>query len=87
MTCDFAGEMVKRLGERFEKSDFAQIPGYKAVIDTKIDYSSNGERIDLDAVVAAQSDFKKLVLGYRASGTALPYPDKWFDAYISNLCL
>ena len=57
------------------------------MVDANTDYSSNDERIDLDAVVAAQTDFKKLVLGYRASGTALPYPDHWFDAYISNLCL
>ena len=38
-------------------------------------------------MVKSKGDFRKLVLGYRASGTDLPYPDSWFTGYVSNLCL
>ena len=41
----------------------------------------------LDQIVAENGDFRKLVIGCRASGTALPYPDAWFSCYVSNLVL
>lgn len=37
--------------------------------------------------MAEQGDFRKLVYGCQASGTALPFPDCWFDSYVSNLVL
>ena len=38
-------------------------------------------------MVAAQGEFRKLVIGCRASGSALPFPDEWFTSYVSNLVL
>ena len=76
--------MVK---ERFEASEFAQIPGNVHEIDCQTDYTTNGKKIDMDALVAAKGSFKKAVFGHWASATALPYPDAWFDCYVSNLCL
>ena len=35
----------------------------------------------------AQGEFRKLVIGCRASGSALPFPDAWFTCYVSNLVL
>lgn len=32
-------------------------------------------------------DFNRLVYGCQASGTDLPFPDQWFDAYVANLVL
>ena len=57
------------------------------MIDHETDYVSNGERINLDQVVAEQGEFRKLVFGCRASGSALPFPDQWFTSYVSNLVL
>ena len=37
--------------------------------------------------MAEQGDFRKLVYGCQASGSALPFPDCWFDSYVSNLVL
>ena len=78
---------------RFKKSDFSQIRGNKVIIDSETDFvasnSIKGRRdiIDLDALVEAQGQFKKLVYGCKASGSALPFPDEWFDCYVSNLVL
>ena len=41
----------------------------------------------MNTLVSSKGNFKKAVFGFRASGSALPYPDKWFNAYVSNLCL
>mmetsp|Transcript_22 Transcript_22/g.26 ORF Transcript_22/g.26 Transcript_22/m.26 type:complete len:91 (-) Transcript_22:381-653(-) len=38
-------------------------------------------------MVQAQGEFRKLVIGCRASGSALPFPDGWFTCYVSNLVL
>ena len=63
------------------------------IIDSETDYVSSNSRsqrdniIDLDALVEAQGHFKKLVYGCKASGSALPFPDNWFDCYVSNLVL
>ena len=38
-------------------------------------------------MVTEKGEFRKAVFGFRASGSDLPYPDQWFDAYVSNLCL
>lgn len=72
---------------RFDESDYMLIQGNKAHFDLDTDYTSNGERVDLDAMVAGQGSFRKLVYGCRASGSALPFPDEWFTCYVSNLVL
>ena len=51
--CDFSEAMVKMLAERFSKSDYVEIPGYKACIDVDTDYVTTRRRIDLDALVKA----------------------------------
>ena len=73
--------------ERFEQSDFSLIPGHKVIIDDKTDYVNSGQMIDLDEIVEQQGEFRKLVCGYRASGSALPFPDAWFTSYIANQVL
>jgi len=75
VTCDFAEEMVKMLEERFKQSDYSLIPGNAVDIDSATDHTGGDTKVDLDALVAAKGDFRKYVLGYRASGTDLPYPD------------
>ena len=72
---DFSGEMVRMTKQRFEDSDFALVPANKVVIDAETDYVNNGEKINLDQIVADQGEFRKMVFGCRASGTALPFPD------------
>ena len=62
-----------------------QIPSNKLIFDSETDYTAGGQSIDLDAMVAEQGEFRKLVYGCRASGTALPFPDAWFSCYVSNL--
>lgn len=64
------------------------------IIDSETDYVSSSSSkslkdniIDLDAMVEAQGNFKKLVYGCKASGSDLPFPDNWFDCYVSNLVL
>ena len=42
VTCDYSEAMVKLVAERFSASDFVQIPGYIAEIDSKTDYATNG---------------------------------------------
>lgn len=79
--------MVQMTARRFDESDYKLIEGNKVVIDSDTDFVTNGERVDLDAIVAAQGQFRKLVYGCRASGSALPFPDAWFDCYVSNLVL
>ena len=56
-------------------------------MDTENDFTSNGQKVDLDEIVAAEGTFRKLVYGCRASGSALPFPDAWFSCYVSNLVL
>ena len=87
MTCDFSSKFIEMVKERFKASEFAQIPGNIHEIDCQTDYTTNGKKIDLDALVAAKGSFKKAVFGHWASATALPYPNAWFDCYVSNLCL
>ena len=84
---DFSQEMMRMTARRFDESDYKLIDGNKVVVDSETDFVSNGERIDLDAIVADQGQFRKLVYGCRASGSALPFPDAWFDCYVSNLVL
>ena len=84
---DFSEQMMQMTARRFDESDYKLIQGNKVVIDSETDYTSNGERVDLDAIVAGQGQFRKLVYGCRASGSALPFPDQWFDCYVSNLVL
>ena len=73
---------------RYEDSDYAQVPKNVYNIDDQTDYVSNGETIDIDAEVAKSgNDYRKMVLGYNASGTALPFSDGVFDAYVSPLVL
>jgi len=43
--------------------------------------------VDIDAKVAEKGEFKKLALGYRASGSDLPFKDGVFDSYVSPLVL
>ena len=87
VTCDFSVKFIEMLQERFQASEYAQVPGNVFEIDCETDYTGNEETIDLDALVESKGQFKKAVFGHRASGTALPYPDAWFDCYVSNLCL
>ena len=87
VTSDFSQEMMRMTTRRFDESDYKLINGNKVLIDAETDFVSNGERIDLDAIVAGQGQFRKLVYGCRASGSALPFPDAWFDCYVSNLVL
>ena len=63
------------------------IPGYKVVIDAETDYVSNGALVPLDQIVEENAGFRKLVIGCRASGSALPFPDAWFSCYVANLVL
>jgi ubiquinone/menaquinone biosynthesis C-methylase UbiE len=41
----------------------------------------------LNTVIAEKGEFDRMVLGYRADGTALPFADSSFDGYVSNLLL
>ena len=84
---DFSGQMVQMSKERFDESDYKLIEGNKVVMDTETDWTSNGQIIDLDGIVAGQGAFRKLVYGCRASGSQLPFPDSWFSCYVSNLVL
>ena len=80
--------MFRLTAARFEESDYKLIEGNKLVMDTETDNVSNpGAQIDLDAIVAEQGAFRKLVYGCRASGSALPFPDAFFNCYVSNLVL
>lgn len=45
---DFSGKMIEVVKQRFAESDYALIPGNKVTIDDQTDYTSNGERVDLD---------------------------------------
>ena len=87
VTCDFSVKFIEMLQERFAASEYALVPGNVFEIDCQTDYTSNGQKVDLDALVESKGQFKKAVFGHRASGTNLPYPDAWFDCYVSNLCL
>eukprot|EP00353_Schmidingerella_taraikaensis_P011835 CAMPEP_0185583024 /NCGR_PEP_ID=MMETSP0434-20130131/21273_1 /TAXON_ID=626734 ORGANISM="Favella taraikaensis, Strain Fe Narragansett Bay" /NCGR_SAMPLE_ID=MMETSP0434 /ASSEMBLY_ACC=CAM_ASM_000379 /LENGTH=40 /DNA_ID= /DNA_START= /DNA_END= /DNA_ORIENTATION= len=40
--------MVELTKQRFDDSDFKLVPGNKVKIDNETDYTSNGERVDLD---------------------------------------
>jgi len=84
---DFSEQMMQLTARRMAESDYKLIEGNKLVMDTETDYISNGQQIDLDAIVAEQGTFRKLVYGCRASGSALPFPDAWFSCYVSNLVL
>ncbi len=70
-----------------EESDFCLVAGNVADFDTETDYASNTETVNLDQIVASKGDYRKMVYGCRASGTRLPFPDAWFDSYVSNLVL
>jgi len=86
--CDFSGEMMNLAKKRMTESDYSLVPGNKLEMDLETDYVEGGNKVDLDAVVANQGEnFRKLVFGCRASGSALPYPDEWFTCYVSNLVL
>lgn len=49
---DFSSNMVEMCKRRFEESDYSLIQGNKASFDVETDYVNNGERIDLDRIVA-----------------------------------
>lgn len=87
VVCDFSNEMMRMAKQRLEQSDYPLIEGNKLVFDVDTDYSCGEKAVNLDKLVASQGKFRKLVAGYRASGTALPFPDSWFTAYASNLVL
>ena len=87
VTSDFCENFMKLTRERFDQSDFGRIEGHQVHIDDETDYVTNGQRFELDDIVQEQGNFSKLVLGCRASGSALPYPDAWFTSYIANLVL
>ena len=67
--------------------DYVHVPGNKMVVDSQNNYGENGLKINLDQIVAEQGDFRKLVFGCQASGSELPFPNCWFDSYVSNLVL
>ena len=66
-----------------------QIEGNKAFIDCSTDYASvdNTDRVDLEAIIEANSPSKRLVYGCLADNMRLPFHDNVFEAYISNLSL
>ena len=79
--------MMELTKQRFYQSDYAMIPGNKVTIDDQTDYTSGEARLDLDQMVQDQGEYRKLVIGSQASGSALPFPDDWFTSYVSNLVL
>ena len=89
VSSDFSKEMVSKLKERFEKSDYNDCKGCKHVIDAETDYTdqSTSNRLDLDKIQAEQGQFNKLGIGCMADNMCLPFEDVAFDAYVSNLSL
>ena len=80
--------MVGITKRRMEESDFSMVQGNKMVFDCETDYvADSSARVDLDAIVTSQGEFRKMLYGCQASGTALPFPDNWFTSYVSNLVL
>jgi ubiquinone/menaquinone biosynthesis C-methylase UbiE len=73
VSCDYSNAMVNSLKKNYESEacDFAKVPGNKVVMDIETDYLSFADEqsttlknhCDLDAIVAAQGDFRKLVFG------------------------
>lgn len=88
VACDFSSSMIKMTKQRLEQSDYPLVEGNKLVFDVETDFASDPSlKVNLDDLVASQGQFRKLVAGFRASGSALPFPDSWFTAYSSNLVL
>jgi len=89
VSCDFSESMVKKLHHNYYEGnqDFTLNPANKFYIDTETDYQNL--KCDLDKVISekAGEEFKKFVFGCRANNEVLPFPDNYFDAYISNLSL
>ena len=52
VSCDFSKEMVSKLKDRYEQSDYNECKDYKQVIDTETDYTdlSASKILDLDKV-------------------------------------
>ena len=85
---DFSLEMMTRTKERFDDSDFIYGKGNKVSFDeTNYTAQSPPPQIDIEEKIKEQGDYSKLVLGYRVSGTELPFKDESFDGYASNLVL
>ena len=82
VSCDFAETMVEMVAKRYEDSDFCKLGG-TAQIDTKTDYVNDESKTCAPEI----GDHQKLVVGCRANNERLPFPDQWFDCYISNLSL
>jgi ubiquinone/menaquinone biosynthesis C-methylase UbiE len=87
VSSDFSDNFVRLAKVRYADSDYVQCPGNIAEIDAETEYEMNGETFDVEAKIAEKGDFRKMVIGCRASGTALPFKDGIFDAYVSNLVL
>ena len=52
VSCDFSKEMVSKLKERYEQSDYNEFKGCKHFIDTETDYTdqSIAKNLDLDKI-------------------------------------
>jgi len=87
VTCDFSKAMIGMCAERFARSDFAQAKGNKAVIDSQSDFTAADAKVDIDKIVKANAGCRKFVYGCVASGTGLPFPDAYFNCYVSSLVL
>jgi len=75
--------MMLKTRERWAESDFGKQPDVHVDIDCETDHA-----ISLDSQVEnlpEENPAGKTVLGYIADNMRLPFPDRYFDGYLSSL--
>ena len=80
---DIADQMISRLQERFEASEWKLIPGNQSIIRAE----ELGKTDDKSFQIPSNPLDSRLVIAGVANNEALPFEDSQFDCYIANLSL
>ena len=85
VSCDVSTSMVQQMSERYLSSEFKLYPKCTVEIDPTTDFVLNQELTVTPSMPADQESRK--VFGCLADNMRLPFPNSFFDCYISNLSL
>ena len=95
VSCDYSKNMIDKVAECYnsDETEFALVKGNKFVVEKERDYTEYGDETcsslkhhcDLQAIISAQSPFRKLVYACQANNELLPFESETFGGYLASL--
>lgn len=85
VSSDFSAPVMKQFAQVVPSSEFAMVEGNKVHL-IPLDQDMT-QQLDLEAIIAEQGPFRKLVIGCQANNEQLRFKSDTFECYIASFSL